>query len=82
MKNMVQSQEGGNSNGQENYAPELQIGHGARAVATISAMQGSVTETGNALDLAISGSGFFQVELPDGNIAYTRDGNFNLSQMG
>ena len=81
-ENMVQSQQG-NSNGQENYAPELQIGHGARAVATIrNFMQGSVTETGNALDLAISGSGFFQVELPDGNIAYTRDGNFNLSPDG
>ena len=47
-ENMVQSQQG-NSNGQENYAPELQIGHGARAVATIrNFMQGSVTETGNA----------------------------------
>jgi flagellar basal-body rod protein FlgG len=45
-------------------------------------MQGSVSETGNALDLAISGSGFFQVEMPDGGIGYTRDGNFNLSADG
>ena len=61
----------------------LQIGHGSRAVATIrNFMQGSVAETGNALDIAISGDGFFQVEMPDGSTAYTRDGNFSRDATG
>ena len=45
-------------------------------------MQGSVAETGNALDIAISGEGFFQVEMPDGSTAYTRDGNFSRDATG
>jgi flagellar basal-body rod protein FlgG len=44
--------------------------------------QGSLQTTDNALDLAIEGSGFFQVQTPDGRIGYTRDGNFNLSADG
>lgn len=66
-----------------NDAPALEIGHGSRAVSTIrNFMQGSVAETGNALDLAVSGSGFFQVEMPDGTIGYTRDGSFNRDSTG
>ncbi len=64
-------------------SPSLEIGHGSRAVATIrNFMQGSMAETGNALDLAISGSGFFQVEMPDGSIGYTRDGSFSRDSTG
>ena len=44
--------------------------------------QGSLQSTGNSLDMAIEGSGFFQMQLPDGRIGYTRDGNFNLSSDG
>ena len=44
--------------------------------------QGSITTTGNSLDLAIEGGGFFQVQMPDGRTAYTRAGNFNLSPEG
>ena len=61
----------------------LQMGHGAAAIATVrNFTQGSLTETGNALDLAINGDGFLQVRRPDGSIAYTRDGAFTLSADG
>jgi flagellar basal-body rod protein FlgG len=66
-----------------NDGPALQIGHGSRAVATIrNFMQGALSETANALDVAISGSGFLQVEMPDGSIAYTRDGNLSRDSTG
>ena len=61
----------------------MQMGHGAAAVATMRNFgQGSMTETGNSLDLAINGDGFFQVRRPDGSIAFTRDGTFTLSDDG
>lgn len=44
--------------------------------------QGSLTQTGNPLDIAIEGDGFFQVLLPSGEIGYTRDGSFQLNQDG
>ena len=44
--------------------------------------QGSPKETENNLDIAIMGKGFFQIQLPDGNIAYTRSGNFKLDDQG
>jgi flagellar basal-body rod protein FlgG len=43
---------------------------------------GSLQQTGNSLDLAISGRGFFQVLMPDGTLAYTRDGSFKLDAQG
>ncbi|MDH4052526.1 MAG: flagellar hook-basal body complex protein, partial [Rubrivivax sp.] len=53
----------------------LQLGLGVRAAATTrSFAQGSLTQSGNPYDLAIKGQGFFQVEMPDGSTAYTRDG--------
>lgn len=82
-ENVASSKHGSAANQVSNDAPALQIGHGSRAVATIrNFTQGSITETGNALDLAINGSGFFQVEMPDGSIAYTRDGNFSRDSSG
>jgi flagellar basal-body rod protein FlgG len=61
----------------------LQMGHGAAAVATVrNFTQGSLMETGNALDFAINGDGFIQVQRPDGTIAYTRDGTLTLSPEG
>ena len=63
--------------------PELQIGHGSRPVATIKNFsQGSMDETGNPLDIAIDGTGFFQIQRPDGSVAYTRDGNFTVDATG
>jgi len=44
--------------------------------------QGQLTNTGNPLDVAIEGSGFFQIQRPDGTIAYTRDGSFLRSTKG
>lgn len=82
-ENIASSKMGSSSSRNTSDGPLLQLGHGARAVATIrNFMQGSVAETGNALDLAISGDGFFQIELPDGSIAYTRDGNFSRDADG
>lgn len=82
-ENVASSKHGSAANRVSNDAPDLQIGHGARAVSTIrNFTQGSISETGNALDLAISGSGFFQVEMPDGSIGYTRDGNFSRDSTG
>lgn len=62
---------------------ELQIGCGSRVVSTAKSFaQGSVTATDNALDIAIEGDGFFQLRMPDGTLAYTRDGAFKLSSEG
>jgi len=44
--------------------------------------QGALTQTGNSLDLAINGRGFFQVLMPDGTMAYTRDGSFQTNATG
>jgi flagellar basal-body rod protein FlgG len=80
---IASSKHGAAGNRISNDSPELEIGHGSRPVATIrNFMQGPISETGNALDLAINGSGFFQVEMPDGTIAYSRDGNFTRDATG
>jgi len=61
----------------------LQVGLGARAAASeIIHVQGDFAATGNPLDLVIQGSGFFQVTLPSGEIAYTRSGAFHLDAQG
>jgi flagellar basal-body rod protein FlgG len=44
--------------------------------------QGNIVQTGNPLDLAIEGDGFFQITMPDGTTAYTRDGSFNRDANG
>lgn len=59
----------------------LQIGLGTRVASTeILQTQGDMVNTGNPLDVVIQGQGFFQVQLPSGEIAYTRDGSFHLDQ--
>src|SRR5271156_1837755 len=61
----------------------LQIGLGTKTAATeVIQQQGNFDTTGNQLDLAIQGAGFFQVQLPTGEIAYTRSGAFNLDAQG
>ncbi|HXE16605.1 MAG TPA: flagellar basal-body rod protein FlgG [Stellaceae bacterium] len=61
----------------------LQKGTGANVVSTEPILtQGSLQQTGNALDLAINGSGFFQILLPTGQVAYTRDGSFQINAQG
>jgi flagellar basal-body rod protein FlgG len=61
----------------------LQVGTGVRVVATEKLhTQGSIVQTGNGLDIAIQGRGFFQVLQPDGTISYTRDGSFQVDSTG
>ena len=61
----------------------LQLGTGVRVVSTErNYTQGSLDNTGNSLDMAIQGRGFFQVLQPDGTMAYTRDGSFQLNAQG
>lgn len=74
----------GASTSQDTQAPSgLSLGTGVRVVATEKTYtQGNLTQTGNSLDLAISGRGFFQVLLPDGTMGYTRDGSFQVSAQG
>jgi flagellar basal-body rod protein FlgG len=61
----------------------LDVGYGTKPVATQRFFtEGNLQQTGNPLDIAIEGDGFFQVSLPDGDIAYTRDGTFKLSADG
>lgn len=82
-QNVAVSKPGGSASRISNDSPKLQIGHGSQAVSTIrNFMQGSLSETGNPLDMGISGNGFFRVEMPDGTIAYTRDGNFSRDSSG
>ena len=74
----------GASTSQDTQAPSgLSLGTGVRVVATEKVYtQGSFNQTGNSLDVAISGRGFFQVSLPDGTLAYTRDGSFQMDSQG
>ena len=68
---------------QTTVAAGLQVGLGTMPGASeVLQTQGNFTSTGNPLDLAIQGLGFFQVTLPDGQIAYTRGGSFNLDAQG
>lgn len=74
----------GSQASQQTQVPSgLQVGTGARPVATERIhIQGGITQTGNSFDIAIQGNGFFQVQLPDGSLAYTRDGAFQVNNQG
>ena len=74
----------GGSTSQDTQAPTgVHLGTGVRVVATEKIYtQGGFTQTDNALDVAIEGRGFFQIQMPDGTTAYTRDGNFQLNAQG
>lgn len=61
----------------------IQVGHGVKTAATQKMYsQGSVQNTGNKFDIAIEGEGFFRIQLPDGSLAYTRDGAFKIDSNG
>jgi len=65
------------------YPIGLQLGLGTRPVATDRIYrQGDFRQTGNPLDLVIEGKGFFQVRMPSGELAYTRDGSFHMNSQG
>jgi flagellar basal-body rod protein FlgG len=76
-------QPGAQSSQQTQLPTGLQLGTGVRSVATErNFSQGNLQETGNNKDVAIQGEGFFQVLLPDGATAYTRDGSFQVDNQG
>ncbi|ANQ85898.1 flagellar basal-body rod protein FlgG [Azoarcus olearius] len=76
-------QPGAQSTQQTQVGSGLQIGTGVRPVATERIFtQGNLQQTGGSLDIAIQGNGFFQIALPDGTTAYTRDGAFQLDNQG
>jgi flagellar basal-body rod protein FlgG len=76
-------QVGAQSTQNTQYSTGLTLGTGVRIVATQKDFtQGSVTQTNGALDVSISGRGFFQITMPDGTLAYTRDGTFALDNQG
>jgi flagellar basal-body rod protein FlgG len=77
------SKRGTTLNNGRTVGPQLQIGHGSKPISTVrNFSEGSLTQTGRSLDIAINGSGFLQVEMPDGSIAYTRDGNLAMNANG
>ncbi len=76
-------QVGGRSTQLTQLPSGLMLGTGTRLVSTEKLFtQGNLSHTGNPLDLAIKGRGFFQIQMPDGNTAYTRDGSFQLNSQG
>jgi flagellar basal-body rod protein FlgG len=76
-------QPGGQTSQQTQVPSGLQIGAGVKPAATVRLfINGSLQATSNPLDLAINGQGFFQILLPDGTTAYTRDGSFQLDNNG
>jgi len=70
--------------GDANQLPSgLQLGTGARVVAVARVQtDGNLNQTGNEMHVAIEGRGFFEVEMPDGTLAYTRDGALQKDQNG
>ena len=76
-------QPGAQSSQQTQIPSGLQLGTGVRPVSTARIFtQGNIQKTDNALDIGIQGDGFFQILLPDGTTAYTRDGSFQKDNQG
>ena len=76
-------QPGGQSSQDTELPSGMNLGTGVRVVATEKLFaQGSILQTDNALDVAIKGRGFFRIQLPDGDPAYTRDGSFQRNAEG
>lgn len=76
-------QPGAQSSQQTEVPSGMQVGTGVQPIATERIFtQGNIQQTGNSLDVAIQGDGFFQVLLPDGTTGYTRDGAFQLNSQG
>jgi flagellar basal-body rod protein FlgG len=76
-------QVGGQTSQDTTLPSGLLLGTGVRTVATEKLhTQGNLIQTNNALDIAIDGRGFMQVAMPDGTVAYTRDGSFKVNAQG
>jgi flagellar basal-body rod protein FlgG len=77
------TQSGAPSTSETKYAVGLNLGTGVRLAGTARIdTQGSLQTTGNSLDVALDGDGYFQVQLPNSQLGYTRAGNFNRSPEG
>ena len=76
--------ESGSDSGGGNLVPTgIEIGNGSRVASTSKVFtQGQLSSTGEKLDVAIQGDGFFEVQRADGTIAFTRDGSFKLNAQG
>ncbi|TAL89954.1 MAG: flagellar basal-body rod protein FlgG [Rhodanobacter sp.] len=76
-------QPGGQTTEQTQSPSGLMLGTGVRVVGSEKLFtQGNIEQTGNSLDVAVQGRGFLQVTMPDGTIAYTRDGSLHMDQNG
>lgn len=74
---------GAPSSADNRFATGLSLGTGVQVNGTAKIdTQGPVNQTGNSLDMAVQGAGYFQIQTPDGKTAYTRDGSFKLSSEG
>ena len=79
----MMTQPGAPSTAENRYATGLNLGTGVALSGTARIdTQGTFSTTGNGLDVAIDGAGYFQVQMPDGRIGYTRAGNFGRSPEG
>ena len=79
----TQEAPGANSTDSSTVPTGIQVGYGSKPVATErNFAQGSLQQTGNTYDVAIQGSGFFKLTMPDGTNAYTRDGSFMVNADG
>jgi len=76
-------QSGGQTSQDTQLPSGLAVGTGVRLVATEKMhSQGNIVQTGNSLDMAVNGRGFFQILRPDGSLGYTRDGSFQVNAQG
>ncbi len=74
---------GGEAGGGNIVPTNVQLGNGTRVISTSKVFsQGQIKETGQKLDVAIDGNGFFRIERPDGTDAYTRDGALKVNANG
>ena len=74
---------GAQAGGGELIPTGIEMGNGSQVVSTTKVFsQGTLTQTGGTYDVAIQGNGFFEVQQPNGTIAYTRDGSFTVSSNG
>jgi flagellar basal-body rod protein FlgG len=75
---------GAQASDQGNILPVgIELGSGVKTVGTPRLMtQGTLAQTGNTLDVAIQGSGWFKILMPDGTFSYTRDGSFQMDSQG
>src|SRR3954469_13402339 len=74
----------GSDSGGGNIVPTgIEVGNGARVASTSKVFtQGQLTNSGEKLDVALQGDGFFEIQRPDGTTAYTRDGSFKTNAQG